>query len=69
MQGLEQAGVGAIQMDRAVRETGHDLKRIIRRFRETARGLKDRRIWNPEWVAALGRIEAAIRANRTATKG
>ena len=68
MQGPAKAGVGATQMDRAVRETGHELKRMIRRFRETARELKDRRIWNPEWVAALGRIEAAIRANRTAMK-
>jgi hypothetical protein len=66
---LAQAGVGAMQLDRAVRETGHDLMRMIRRFRETARGLKDQRIWNPEWVAALDRIEAAIGANRTANEG
>ncbi len=61
---LHQAGVRATQLDRAVHAAGQDLVRMIRRFLETARGLKDRRLWNQEWVAELGRIEVAIAARR-----
>jgi hypothetical protein len=66
--GLHQAGIG-LTLDRAVGYAGHDLLRMIRRFLETARGLKDARLWNQEWVTALSRIEAAITAQRLSGKG
>ena len=54
-------------LDRAISEAGHDLLRVVSRFLETARGLKDVRLWNQGWVAALGRIEQAVGA-RSANK-
>lgn len=66
---LHQTGVGATQLDRAVHAAGQDLLRMIRRFLETARGLKDRRLWNQEWVAELHSIEAAITAQRLGSEG
>ena len=41
-----------------------DLLRMIRLFVATARRLNDRRVWNPDWVAALHRIEAEIAEHR-----
>jgi hypothetical protein len=61
---LHEAGIGVATLDCAVGEAEEDLLRMIRRFFETARGLKDTRLWNQEWVAALGRIEATIAAER-----
>ena len=66
---LHEAGIGVTTLDYAVGEAGQDLLRMIRRFLETARGLKDARLWNQEWVAAMGRIEAAIAAQRLANAG
>ncbi len=37
-----------------------DLLRMIRLFVATARHLNDRRAWNSDWVAALGKVEAEI---------
>ena len=59
---LHEAGISVTTLDYAVAEAGQDLLRMIRRFLETALGLKDTRLWNQEWVAALGRIEATIAA-------
>jgi hypothetical protein len=59
---LHKAGVGATILDGAVREAGPDLLRMIRRFIETSRRLKDPRLWNQEWVATLARIEVALTA-------
>ena len=61
---LHQAGIGVTMFDCAVGEVGQDLLRMIRRFLETARGLKDVRLWNQEWLAALRRIEGAIVTER-----
>lgn len=41
---LHQAGVGVATLDCAVGATGQDLWPMIRRFFETARGLKDARL-------------------------
>jgi hypothetical protein len=61
---LQESSIGVTTLDYAVGEAGQDLLRMISRFLETARGLKDARLWNQEWVAALGRIKAAIAAQR-----
>jgi hypothetical protein len=61
---LQQAGLTASRLDDAVRLSGHDLLRMIRLFVATARRLNDRRAWNPEWVAALGRIEVDVAGRR-----
>lgn len=65
---LHQAGIGETMLDRAVVDVGHDLLRMIRRFLETARGLKDVRLWNQDWVAVLGRIEKAVAALRSSNE-
>jgi hypothetical protein len=65
---LHQAGIGVMTVDCTVREVGQDLLRMIHRFLETARALKDARLWNQEWVAALGSIKAAIAAQRLANE-
>jgi hypothetical protein len=61
---LQQAELTASMLDDAVHHTGQDLLRMIRRFVATARRLNDRRVWNPDWVAALQRIEAEIAGRR-----
>ena len=67
--GLHQARIGLPVLDRAIGYAGHDLLRMICRFRETERGLEDARFWNQEWVTALTRIEAAIADQRVAGDG
>jgi hypothetical protein len=66
---LREAGLSATTLDCAVRVTGNNLSRMIRRFLETARGLEDRRVWNPKWVAALGAIETSIAAGQSSDRG
>ena len=61
---LQQAGVATSMLDDAAYQSGHDLLRMVRLFLATARHLNDRRVWNPDWVAALGRIEAEIVGHR-----
>ena len=61
---LQQAGLAASMLDDAVSRTGQDLLRMIRRFVATARRLNDRRVWNPDWVMALQKIEAEISGRR-----
>jgi len=43
--GLHQAGICLTTLDRTASEAGQDLLRMIRRLLETARGLKDVRLW------------------------
>jgi hypothetical protein len=66
--GLHQSGVSVTSLDHAIAEAGQDLPRMIHRFLEMARGLKDARLWNQDWVAALGRIELAVAAQRSANE-
>ena len=66
--GLHQAGIGVTMLDHAIAEAGQDLLRMIHRFLETARGLKDARLWNQDWVAALRRVELAVAAQRSANE-
>ena len=47
-------------LDDAVHHAGQDSLRMIRRFVATARRLDDRRVGNPDWVAAL----RTLRRNR-----
>lgn len=61
---LQQAGLATLILDDAVHRTGQDLLHMIRRFVATARGLNDCRVWNPDWVAALQRIEAELAGRR-----
>ncbi|WP_288048231.1 hypothetical protein [Acidiphilium sp.] len=61
---LQQAGLPILVLDEAVHHAGHNLLPMIRLFVATARHLNDRRAWNPDWVAALGRIEAEIAGDR-----
>jgi hypothetical protein len=61
---LQQAELTTSMLDDAVHHTGQDLLRMIRRFVATARRLNDRRVWNPDWVAALQRIELEIAGHR-----
>ncbi len=65
---LQQAGLVTSMLDDAVYRTGQDLLHMIRRFVAATRRLNDRRVWNPDWVAALQKIEAelaGIRGSRT----
>jgi hypothetical protein len=64
---LDQAGISASELDQAVRYIGEDLLRIMARFLETARGLDDRRAWNPEWVSALRALKERVAITRMAT--
>jgi hypothetical protein len=64
---LDQAGVSASELDQAARHIGEDLLQIIKRFLETARGLDDRRAWNPEWVSALQALKERVAITRMAT--
>lgn len=64
---LDQAGVSASELDQAVRHIGEDLLLIMARFLETARGLHDRRAWNPEWVSALRALKERVAITRMAT--
>lgn len=57
---LQQAGLSTSILDDAVHRTGQNLLHMIRRFMVVARRLNDRRVWNPEWVATLQRIEAEL---------
>jgi hypothetical protein len=66
---LYQSGIDMPTLDTAVRATGQDLLRMIRRFVEAARGLKDARLWNQDWVAVLVKIETLIAAQRSANAG
>ncbi len=61
---LQQAGLATSKLDDAVYRTGQDLLHMIRRFIATARRLNDCRAWNPDWVAALKRIEAELAGRR-----
>ena len=64
---LQQAGLVTSMLDDAVYRTGQDLLHMIRRFVAADRRLNDCRVWNPDWVAALQRIEAelaGLRENR-----
>ena len=61
---LQQAGLATSKLDDAVHRTGQDLLHMIRRFIATARRLNDCRAWNPDWVAALKRIEAELAGRR-----
>jgi hypothetical protein len=61
---LQQAGLATSVLDDAAYQSGHDLLRIIRLFLATARHLNDHRAWNPDWVAALERIEEEIAGRR-----
>jgi hypothetical protein len=61
---LDQAGISASELDQAVRHAGEDLLRIMTRFFETARGLDDRRAWNPAWVSALRALKDRIAVSR-----
>ena len=61
---LQQAGLNTSMLDDAVQRTGQDLLHMIRRFVEVARRLNDCRLWNPNWVAALRRIEAELAGRR-----
>ncbi|UDQ89207.1 hypothetical protein LJE71_23895, partial [Xanthobacter autotrophicus] len=62
-----QAGISASELDQAVKRTGQDLLRILTRFFEIARGLDDRRAWNPEWVSALRALKDRIVITRMST--
>ena len=64
---LQQAGLSTSMLDDAVQHAGQDLLRMIRRFVATARRLNDRRVWNPDWVAALRTVEAEIAGRRGST--
>lgn len=64
---LNQAGISASELDQAVKRTGQDLLRILTRFFEIARGLDDRRAWNPEWVSALRALKDRIVITRMST--
>lgn len=61
---LQQAGLATSMLDNAVHRTGQDLLHMIRRFVAAARRLNDHRAWNPDWVAALQRIEAELAGRR-----
>jgi hypothetical protein len=61
---LQQAGLATLILDDAVHRNGQDLLHMIRRFVATARGLNDCRVWNPDWVAALQRIEVELASPR-----
>jgi hypothetical protein len=61
---LQQAGLVTSMLDDAVYRTGQDLLHMIRRFVAAARRLNDYRVWNPDWVAALQRIEAELAGRR-----
>jgi hypothetical protein len=67
--GLYQSGIDVPTLDAAIGATGQDMLRMIRRFVGTARGLKDARLWNQDWVAVLAKIETLIAAQRSATAG
>jgi hypothetical protein len=57
---LQQAGLSPSMLDNAMQQIGFDMQRMIRRFLRTARHLDNPRVWNPDWVAVLRRIEAGI---------
>ncbi len=61
---LQQAGLATSKLDDAVHRTGQDLLHMIRRFIATVRRLNDRRVREPDWVAALQRIEAELAGRR-----
>ena len=61
---LQQAGLATSILDDSVHHTRQDLLHMIRRFYATARRLNDCRVWNPDWVAALHRIEAELAGRR-----
>jgi hypothetical protein len=61
---LHQAGLTTSKLDDAVHRTGQDLLHMIQRFVELARRLNDCRVWNPDWVAALRRIETELAGRR-----
>jgi hypothetical protein len=61
---LQQAGLTTSMLDDAVHRTKQDLLHMIRLFVATARHLNDCRVWNPDWVAALQRIEAELASRR-----
>jgi len=61
---LHQAGLTTSKLDDAVHRTGQDLLHMIQRFVEVARRLNDCRVWNPDWVAALRRIETELAGRR-----
>ena len=61
---LQQAGLATPMLDNAVHRTGQDLLHMIRRFVAAAPRLNDHRVWNPDWVAALQRIEAELAGRR-----
>ncbi|OCX71343.1 hypothetical protein [Acidithiobacillus thiooxidans] len=62
---LQQAGLSTSMLDDAVNRTRHDLLHMIRRFVAVTRRLNDCRVWNPDWVAALQRIEGELTSMRT----
>ena len=61
---LQEGGLTPSELDDAVHRAGQDLLRMICRFVEIARRLDDRRVWNPEWVATLRKLEAAVALHR-----
>lgn len=61
---LQQGGLAPSMLDGAVQRARLDILRMIRRFLQTVRRLDDRRVWNPDWVAALRRVETEIARHR-----
>ena len=57
---LQQAGLVTSMLDDAVYRTGQDLLHMIRRFVAGTQRLTDCRVWNPDWVAALQKIDAEL---------
>lgn len=57
---LRQAELASSMLDDAVGDAGHDLLRMIRLFIATARQLNAPRLWNPDSVAMLRKVEAEI---------
>jgi hypothetical protein len=61
---LYEKGIDVPTLDDAVGRSEKDLLRMIRRFVEPTRGLKDVRLWNQGWVVVLTRIETLLGAQQ-----